>query len=413
MKAEILAVGTELLLGDIVNTNAQYLARRFSELGINVFHQTVVGDNEKRLKEALEHAFERVNIVITTGGLGPTKDDLTKEVSSSFFSRRLILNEEAEARLNEFFSRRNVQVNEGNKKQAFVPENSIVLQNDHGTAPGIIMEDADSNRILILLPGPPKEMIPMFEKDVVPYLMRFNNGTLVSKVLRIVGIGEGHMAEKIDDIIEAQTNPTVAPYAKDGEVTIRITAKVMDKSEAEALISQTEQQIRTRLGDDVYGSGDTTLEEVIGKLLISKELTISTAESCTGGLLAGRLINYPGISSVFMDGVVSYSNDAKIKRLGVRSSTLEQYGAVSKEVAAEMAQGIAKTSGSKIGISTTGIAGPTGGSAEKPVGLVYVGLYAAGETKTKKLNLWGDRREIRDRAVNEALDFLRREIMLL
>lgn len=410
MNAEILAVGTELLLGDIVNTNAQYLARRFSDLGINVYHQTVVGDNEKRLLDAFGLAFSRANIVITTGGLGPTKDDLTKEIGASFFNKKLILDDKALKRIIKFFSLRSVPVNEGNRKQAYVPENCIVLQNDNGTAPGCIVEE--QHKILIMLPGPPKEMVPMFEKDVVPFLKKFNNGVLVSKVLRVIGIGEGHMAEKIGDIIETQTNPTVAPYAKDGEVTVRITARADDQGAASVLIEKTETEIRNRLLDDVYGVDDDTLEGVIGRLLIEKELTISTAESCTGGLLAGRLINYSGISSVFIDGVVSYSNESKMKRLEVSPATLQKYGAVSEEVAGEMAAGIAKTSGTKIGVSTTGVAGPTGGSEAKPVGLVYVGLYIDGKIKVRKLNLWGDRRKIRERAVNEALDFLRREVII-
>jgi nicotinamide-nucleotide amidase len=411
MKAEILAVGTELLLGDIVNTNAQYIARKLAELGISVYNHSAVGDNEERLLEAYELAFERADLVITTGGLGPTKDDLTKEVGSKFFDKNLILHEDSYKLLEQFFEMRNLPVSDGNKKQAYFPEGSIILKNDNGTAPGCIIEE--NNKILIMLPGPPKEMIPMFEQSVIPYLKKFDNGVLHSKVLRICGIGEGTMAESIGDIIDNQTNPTVAPYAKEGEVTLRITARATSEEEAVKIIRPTETKIREILGEHIYGTGDTTLEEVVGELLIEKSLTLSVAESCTGGLLAGKIINYPGISSVFKEGVVAYSNEAKTSRLKVSEATLEKYGAVSQETAAEMAEGIAKTAGTAIGISTTGIAGPTGATEAKPIGLVYVGLYINGNTKTKELNLSGDRQKIRERTVISALDWLRRELTRL
>lgn len=408
MRAEILAVGTELLLGDIVNTNAQYLARRLADLGISVYHQSVVGDNEERLMGAFELAFNRVDLVITTGGLGPTKDDLTKEVGAKYFNKEFYVHEESLKKLEEFFLIRNLVVNEGNRKQAYIPVGGVVLQNDNGTAPGCIIDE--DNRILVMLPGPPKEMKPMFENYVVPYLKKYQDGVLVSKTLRICGIGEGHMAEKIGDIIDNQNNPTVAPYAKDGEVTLRITAKAKTEEEAEKLIVPTENSIRDILREDIYGVGETSLENVVAEMLINKKLTIAVAESCTGGLLAGRLINYSGISSVFLEGVVSYSNEAKMNRLGVRAETLEKFGAVSPEVAGEMAAGIAKTANSSIGISTTGIAGPTGATEDKPVGLVYIGLCINGIIKTKRLNLWGNRQNIRERTVIQALDWLRREL---
>lgn len=408
MRAEILAVGTELLLGDIVNTNAQYLARRLADLGILVYHQTVVGDNEERLFNAYKLAFERSELVITTGGLGPTKDDLTKEVGARYFNKKFYVHQESLTKLEEFFSKRDLVVNQGNRKQAYIPEGGYILPNDHGTAPGCIIDE--DSKVLIMLPGPPKEMVPMFENYVVPYLKKFQAGIIFSKTLRICGIGEGHMAEKIGDIIDNQINPTVAPYAKEGDVTLRITAKAETIEKAEKLIIPTENKIRDRLGEDIYGVGETTLENVVGELLVSKKLTIAVAESCTGGLLAGKLINYPGISSVFIDGVVSYSNESKIKRLGVNSETIRRYGAVSSEVAQEMAIGIAKTSNAKIGLSTTGIAGPSGGTDKKPVGLVYLGLYLNGSVKTKELNLWGDRQKIRERAVIQLLDWLRREL---
>lgn len=409
MKAEIIAVGTELLLGDIINTNAQYIARRLANLGIDVFHQSVVGDNVSRLKEELSLAFSRSDMVITTGGLGPTKDDLTKETGAEFFNKKLVLHEESLNRIKEYFNKLNRTVNEGNMKQAYFPEGATILQNNHGTAPGSIIED--NGKILVVLPGPPREMKPMFEDYVVPYLKKYQKSILFSKVLRICGIGEGHMAEQISDIIDNGINPTVAPYAKEGEVTLRITASASTEGEAENLIAPMEKEIRKRLGVNVYGTGDTTLEAVVGELLISKSLTIAVAESCTGGLLAGRLVNYPGISEVLLEGAVTYSNDAKMKRLGVKKETLEAHGAVSEETAAEMAEGIALAAGTRIGLSTTGIAGPGGGSPEKPVGLVYIGLYIDVKVTVKRLNCPGDRQAVRNRTVVSALDLLRREIL--
>lgn len=409
MKAEILAVGTEILLGDIVNTNSHYLSKRLADLGISVYHQSVVGDNEERLLKAYELAFERADIVIATGGLGPTKDDLTKEIGAKYFGKKLILHEESLNYIKEFFNRLNRPMGESNKKQAYMPEGAVILPNPNGTAPGCIIDE--NNKILVMLPGPPKEMAPMFENYVVPYINKFSDGVLVSKVLRVVGLGESAMAEKVQDIMDNQTNPTVAPYAKDNEAILRITAKGKTKEEAEKLIVPTEKEIRDRIGEDIYAEGETTLEAVVGELLVNKNLTIATAESCTGGLLAGALINYPGISSVFMEGAITYSNEAKMQRLKVKKETLDKYGAVSEETAREMAEGIAKAANTDIGISVTGIAGPGGGTEEKPVGLVYLGLYIKGEVKAKKLTLAGDRQKIRNRTVANALDWLRRELL--
>jgi nicotinamide-nucleotide amidase len=410
MKAEILAVGTEILLGDIVNTNSHYLSKRLADLGISVYYQTVVGDNEERLLKAYKLAFSRADIVIATGGLGPTKDDLTKEVGAKCFGKEMYLHEDSYKHVKKFFDRLNKPLSEGNKKQAIMPEGAVILPNPNGTAPGCIIDE--NNKILVMLPGPPKEMASMFEASVMPYLEKYSDGVLVSKVLRVVGLGESGMAEKVQDIIDNQTNPTVAPYAKDNEAILRITAKGKTKEEADALIIPVEKEIKVRIGEDIYAEGDTTLDEVVGEMLLSRKLTIATAESCTGGLLSGALINYPGISDVFMEGVVTYSNEAKMKRLGVKAETLESFGAVSEETAREMAAGIAKAAGTDIGISVTGIAGPGGGNDEKPVGLVYIGLYIQGEVKVKKLNFFGDRQKIRNRTVASALDFLRRELLI-
>ncbi|SNR98193.1 competence/damage-inducible protein cinA [Anaerovirgula multivorans] len=406
MKAEIIAVGTEILLGDIINTNAQYIAKRLADIGIFVYHQTVVGDNPERIKEVYEIAFNRADLVITTGGLGPTKDDLTKEIAAEYFNKELILDETSLQSIEEFFSFRKQPMSEGNKKQAYFPKGGIILKNMHGTAPGcIIKEDA---KMCILLPGPPREMIPMLEEEAIPYLSQYQKSTLHSKVLRICGMGESYMEEMIKDIIQQQSNPTIAPYAKEGEVTLRITAKAKTKAEAEDLIHPVEMEIRSRLGEYIYGEGDTNLEEVVGKLLIDHQLTIGTAESCTGGLLAGKLVNCPGISSVFMEGVITYSNASKMRRLGVKPETLDQYGAVSKETAGEMAKGVAELGNTDIGIGITGIAGPEGGTKEKPVGLMYIGMYIKNELHTKELFFKGDRQKLRNFAVVQTLCWLRR-----
>lgn len=411
MICEILSVGTELLLGDILNTNSQYLNRRLADLGISVYFNTTVGDNPQRLKKALEIAFSRSDMVIATGGLGPTKDDLTKEVSAEFFGKKLILHEESLNRIKEFFEKRGLPLTEGNIKQAYIIEGSKVIPNDWGTAPGIIYEN--NGKILILLPGPPREMIPMFETYVVPYLLTLSSETIQSKVLRVCGLGESFMEERIKDLIENQTNPTIAPYAKEGEAILRITAKAKSKEEAEKLIEEVEKEIRKRLGDFIYGEGDITLEEVVVKLLIEKGITIAVAESCTGGMISARIVNVPGVSKVFKEGIIAYSNESKVKRLNISEETLKKYGAVSKECALEMARNVALISGADIGLSSTGIAGPEGGTSDKPVGLVYLGLYMNGVENYKELKLSGDRNRIRLYTTINALDFLRRHILNL
>lgn len=409
MKAEIISVGTEILLGEIVNTNAQYIARELASLGIAVYHQTVVGDNEGRLLEAYERAFERADLVITTGGLGPTKDDMTKEVAAEFFKKELVPDEESLNGIEQYFSKRNIEVNDGNRKQGYFPEGAIILPNPNGTAPACIVEEGDKK--LILLPGPPREMIPLFQTQVVPYLKKYQDKVFVFKVLNISGIGEGIMEELIMDIVEAQTNPTVAPYAKTQGLTLRIAACATSKEEAEKLIVPVEEQIRKRLGDNVYGEGDTDLETVVSELLKEKKLTIATAESCTGGLISSKLVNNPGISSVFMEGVVTYSDESKERLLGVRRETLEKYGAVSKEVAIEMAEGICNKANTNIGLSTTGVAGPGGGTDSTPVGLSYIGLCINGITQVKEVNFGGNRNRVRNITATTALDWLRREII--
>lgn len=408
MKAELISVGTELLLGDIVNTNAQYLARRLAEMGIFVYYQTVVGDNPERLFNAYDIAFKRADLVITTGGLGPTKDDLTKEIGAKYFNKTMTVDAESLNKIEDFFHRTNRIMTENNRKQALFPEGSSILPNPNGTAPGCIINE--NGRILVMLPGPPREMVPMFEASVVPYLEQFQDCVLVSKVLRVLGLGESLMEDSIKDIMDSQTNPTIAPYAKEGEAILRITARGRDRKEAEDMIAPVERKIRERLGDNIYGTGDTGIDGVVARELIRRKLTIAVAESCTGGLLCSSLVRNPGVSAVLMEGAVTYSNDAKMRRLNVKKETLDKFGAVSSQTAAEMAEGIAKEAGTDIGLSTTGIAGPDGGTIEKPVGLVYSGLYINGKTMVRKFNFSGSRQNIQDRTVINVLDWLRREL---
>ena len=332
MKAEILAVGTELLLGDILNTNAQFLAQELANLGIEVYYQTVVGDNPQRLKDTIFHAFSRADFIITTGGLGPTEDDLTKETAAEYFGERLILDERALGRIRKYFDRTGRVMTENNVKQAMVPEkNGIVLYNDNGTAPGIIMEK--NGKMIVMLPGPPRETIPMFQNQVKPYLTKKQEFTFVSRILRVAEVGESAMEERVKDIIDVQTNPTIAPYAKDGEAILRITAKARDEEEANRLIDPVAAALKERLGDAVYGEGETDLETVVAEQLLQKQLTLAVAESCTGGMIASKLVEYPGISAALVEGCVTYSNEAKMHRLGVKAETLEKYGAVSEETA--------------------------------------------------------------------------------
>lgn len=425
MKAEILSIGTELLLGDIVNTNAQYLSQELALIGVDVFHQAVVGDNKERILEAFDRAFENCDVIITTGGLGPTEDDLTKELACKYFGKELVLHDKSFEELERYIKKSGIKsISKANKKQAYFPKDAIVLENPIGTAPGAILTgytdkylDGEENvsndkkqKMIIIMPGPPTEMTLMFDNLVKPFLLEKTNSILKSRVLRVFGVGESEMEESVKHLIDNQTNPTIAPYAKEVEAILRVTAKGKDEAECDTIMEPIINKIRNILGDNIYAEGEDCIENVTSQLLIEKKLTVATAESCTGGLLAGTFINYPGISEIFKEGLVTYSNDAKINRLGVSAKTIEKYGAVSEQTAREMAIQIAKIAGTDIGISTTGIAGPDGGTDEKPVGLVYVGLYINGEVKVKKYNFFGNRERIRKRSVLETIDWIRREI---
>lgn len=411
MRAEIITVGTEILLGDIVNTNSQFLAKELANLGVEVYYQGTVGDNEDRLLESLEESLHRSDMVITTGGLGPTKDDLTKETAAKLFNQELVFHEESWCEIEAYFNKLGKVPTENNKKQAYFPKEAIVLKNNNGTAPGAILKK--DNKTVIVLPGPPREMKPMFEESVKPYLQYLTDDILVSKTLRFYGIGESSLENAIIDIINEQSNPTVAPYAKDTEVTLRITAKAISEEVAMDLINPVIDKIEDRVGQYIYSQGESTLEDTVAEMLVNKNLTISVAESCTGGMVSSNLINYPGISSVFMEGCITYSNEAKMKSLGVKKETLDKFGAVSEETAREMAEGIARRYNTNIGISTTGIAGPEGGTKEKPVGLVYFGIYINGKTIVKRYIFNGSRQQVRLRATKTILNDLRLELINL
>ena len=410
MTVELICVGTELLLGNIVNTNAAYVSEIGAMLGLSMFYQSVVGDNERRLEELLKTAKGRSDVIILCGGLGPTQDDLTKETAAKVMGRPLVEDKRARKEIEEFMAKRSRNVTENNWKQALVPKDSKVLYNPNGTAPGIIIKEGEQR--VILLPGPPNELIPMFEEQVYPYLHAIQPETICSKMVKLCGVGESSAETKILDLIEGQTNPTVAPYAKTGEVHLRLTAKAASEAEAFQLIVPVEEELKKRFGNLIYTDDPTvTLEMAVYELLKAHNLTVTTAESCTGGLLAGRLINVPGISTYLKEGYVTYSNEAKEKLLGVPAEILRQHGAVSPQTAEAMAEGGAKAAGADICVAVTGIAGPDGGTEDKPVGLVYMSCYCRGKLHTEKNQYSGSRSKIREYSVASALTLLRRAIL--
>ena len=409
MKAEIITVGTEILLGDILNTNCRYLSRELAAMGIEMYYQITVGDNEERLLKTLEESLNRSDIVICTGGLGPTEDDITKEVCAKYFGYKLELHKPSLDAMIERFKHMNRVPTKNNEKQAYFPKEAYILKNDNGTAPGCIMEK--EGKMIVVLPGPPREMESMFENYVKPYLSKLTDDVIESEVLRIIGVGESKVENDILDIIDSQTNPTIATYAKGYECTLRITAKAKSVEEAKELIKPMSDEMKRRFGQSLYATGETSIEEVVSKMLVENNLKIAVAESCTGGMVSASLINYPGISSVFMEGCVTYSNEAKMKSLGVKKETLDVYGAVSDKCAKEMASGVAARYNTNIGIATTGIAGPDGGTDEKPVGLVYFGIYINGKVISKKYVFNGDRQGVRERATRTILNDLRLELL--
>ncbi len=406
MVAEIISVGTELLLGNTVNTNAAYLAEQCARLGICVYYQSVVGDNEERLTETIRLALSRSDVVFLGGGLGPTEDDLTKETAAKLFSHELVEDEHTKRRIAAYFERIGKEATENNWKQALVPEQAIILDNENGSAPGLIMEEG--KKTLILLPGPPMEMIPMFESSVFPYLSDRVGEVILSKVLKICGIGESSVEQELRDLIHETDNPTIATYAKTGEVTVRVTARAKTESEAKRLIKPYVRQMKCRFGKNIYSTDENAqLEDVVVGLMRQQNLTLTTVESCTGGLLAGRLVNVPGVSDIFKQGYVTYSNKAKRKLVGVKKDTLAANGAVSEKTAREMAKGALLRTGSDMAVSITGIAGPEGGTQEKPVGLVYIACSLKGKVTVRKCQFFGSRKKIRECSVSAALVLMR------
>lgn len=411
MTVEIISVGTELLLGNILNTNAQFLGEKCALLGLSMYYQTVVGDNRERLGDAVASALGRSDIVILTGGLGPTEDDLTKETCAEAMGMELVEDRHTRERIEEYF-KNNVykEIPDNNWKQAMVPAGAIVLDNHNGTAPGLILEK-DGKRA-VLLPGPPDEMIPLFTEQVEPYLQKLRPELIVSKMVKICGMGESQVEDKLLDLIDKQTNPTIATYAKTGEVHVRVTASAPTAEVADRLIRPVVKEIKKRMGTFVYSTKEEeTLEMAVVRLLKKYELTAATAESCTGGLVAGRLVNVPGASEVFKEGFVTYSNKAKRKHLDVSKNTLKKYGAVSRETAKEMAVGGAFATGSDLCIAITGLAGPDGGTEEKPVGLVYMACCFGEKVTVEKYQFKGNREKIREQSVVRALDLVRRTVL--
>lgn len=409
MNAEIIAVGTELLLGQILNTNAQFLSQKLAAIGINMYYQTVVGDNADRLRSAIETAQQRADILIFTGGLGPTKDDLTKETIALAVGSKLVYDAAALKSIEEYYTRTGRTFTENNKKQALVLEGSVVFPNDHGMAPGMGLHR--NNKTYILLPGPPKEMRPMYDRYVEPFLFPFTSKEpLHSRVLRFFGIGESLLEETLQDLIDTQTNPTIAPLAAEGEVTLRLTAKHASKDEADRLIDNVEQAILDRVGEFFYGYDQDSLSGKLVSLLKQKGMTFASAESLTGGLFSEKITEIAGVSSCFHGGVICYSNDVKQHVLGVPAGVLETDGAVSETSAALLAENVSKLLKADVGISFTGVAGPDELEG-KPPGTVFVGIAVKGiETLVVPLKLWGTRQQIRERAMKYGMYHLYKKL---
>ncbi|MCE5287052.1 MAG: competence/damage-inducible protein A [Pelosinus sp.] len=410
MIVEIVTTGTELLLGQIINTNAPYLAQRLNELGFNVLFQSTVGDNRERMAQVLTTALSRADIVITSGGLGPTQGDITKEVTAGLLNLPMHVHEPSVRRIELFFEKRAAIMPSNNLRQAMMAKGAIVLDNDRGTAPGAILETGD--KTIIHLPGPPYELEGMFEAAVVPYLQqRFGlQGIILSRVLKTFEIGESSLEDEIKDLIIAQTNPTIALLAQSSEVLIRITAKGESKEAALASIDSIERKIRERLGDKIFAVDEETMESVVGKMLTAKQLTIACAESCTGGLLTSRITDVPGSSDYLLGSVVCYSNEIKVAAVKVGADILAEHGAVSEETAKAMCKGIRQQFNTDIGLGTTGIAGPGGATTEKPVGLVYIAVDGPAGTKCYKNEFSGSREKIKYRTTQTALNILRKYI---
>lgn len=410
MTAEIICVGTELLLGNIVNTNAAFLSEKLAYLGINCYFQTVVGDNRDRLLSVINTALSRADILIFSGGLGPTEDDLTKETVAEALGKKLIRDKWAEQEIADYFALRGRIPTDNNWKQADVIEGCEILYNKNGTAPGIFVSEGE--KTVILLPGPPLELKSMFTDSVMPKLQQKCGQVFYSQTVKIVGPGESSVETQILDMLNTQENPTIAPYAKTGEVHLRVTARAKDEKEAREKTAPVVEELYRRFGKAVYTTdADETLEMALTKLLIKKKYTMTTAESCTGGMIAARMVNAPGVSAVLESGFITYANEAKEELLGVSHDTLEKFGAVSRETAEEMAEGAVKAAHTDVAVAVTGIAGPDGGTKEKPVGLVYIGVNVRGNVEVREYHFSGSRQKIRESVTAAALTFLREKLL--
>lgn len=410
MTAEIICVGTELLLGNIVNTNAAFLSEKLAYLGINCYFQTVVGDNRDRLLSVINTALSRADILIFSGGLGPTEDDLTKETVAEALGKKLIRDKKAEQEIADYFALRGRIPTDNNWKQADVIEGCEILYNKNGTAPGIFVSEGE--KTVILLPGPPLELKSMFTDSVMPKLQQKCGQVFYSQTVKIVGPGESSVETQILDMLDTQDNPTIAPYAKTGEVHLRVTARAKDEKEAREKTAPVVEELYRRFGNAVYTTdADETLEMALTKLLMKKKYTMTTAESCTGGMIAARMVNAPGVSAVLKSGFITYANEAKEELLGVSHDTLEKFGAVSRETAEEMAEGAVKAAHTDAAVAVTGIAGPDGGTKEKPVGLVYIGVNVMGNVEVREYHFSGSRQKIRESVTAAALTFLREKLL--
>jgi nicotinamide-nucleotide amidase len=405
--AEIVTIGTEMLLGDLVDTNTAWISQHLAELGVAIYRHTTVGDNPERIVEALREASSRSTLVITTGGLGPTSDDLTNACIANLTGREMVEYPEAREHVDEMFKRFGRTPTANNYKQALFPEGTELIPNPVGTAMGALVEWEGT--LFATLPGVPVEMKSMFGETLEPLIRARSDGSIVSKTLHFAGIGESALAEKVQDFLDA-TDPTVAPLAGQGRVRLRITTRANTEDEAREKMAPVEKEVIARLGDYFFGEDDETLEGAVARLLTESGATLALAESCTGGLLAKRLTDMPGSSAYFTEGLVTYSNESKERLLGVSHDLLLEHGAVSDAVARAMAEGVRRDSGADYGLSVTGIAGPDGGTEEKPVGLVFVGVSDADDTIAERLDLtaWARSRDsIRERSTNHAFDLLR------
>lgn len=406
MKAGILAIGTELLMGQTVNTNATYLSKELGELGIGVYYHLTVGDNPQRIKKALVDLLESCELVIVTGGLGPTLDDITKEVVADALGLDMILDDRSFSIIKERFRLFNRAMPESNIRQAYFPDGAIIMDNALGTAPGCIVEIVESKKAIIVLPGPPRELKHMYHTHVKNYLIQKNAFKMHSKYLSIYDLGESAVEERLMDLIQNQTNPTLAAYAGDGKVLLRVTSSGLTEDRNVEAVDDMVLEIERRIGKHIVSYKGEEIDQVILSLLRRQQLNIALVESCTGGKLTSALVKHSGASDVVDSGIVTYSNAAKMREVGVKAETLQTYGAVSHQTCHEMVKGVMMKSGAAVGISITGIAGPTGGTVEKPVGLVYIGIGVNGEVYTFENNFTGNRESIQDRAVIKALKLL-------